>query len=140
MQVTWHILKAAFTYFTFVFATGFALGVIRVLWVLPYVGTRTAELMEMPLMLIAIVLAARWTNRHMLDESESWVRLVVGLSALAITVMVETALAVALRGVSVRDAILNRDPVSGTAYYVVLTIFALLPWLLAKREGRAAHR
>ncbi|GAB4379704.1 MAG: hypothetical protein Kow00121_34360 [Elainellaceae cyanobacterium] len=47
-----NILRAAVLYFTLVFGTGFILGVIRVLWVVPYLGTRWAELLEMPIMLV----------------------------------------------------------------------------------------
>ena len=55
------ILKAGALYFAVVFAVGFALGAIRTLWLVRRVGTRTAELMEMPLMLVVTILAARWT-------------------------------------------------------------------------------
>jgi hypothetical protein len=37
-----------------VFGTGFVLGPIRVLWAVPRLGERVAELMEAPLMLVAI--------------------------------------------------------------------------------------
>jgi hypothetical protein len=55
------ILKAAFLYFAIVFGVGFVLGTIRTIWVVPRVGVRTAELLEMPAMFILIVIAARWT-------------------------------------------------------------------------------
>jgi hypothetical protein len=57
-------LKAAALYFTLVFGTGFVLGPVRVLWAVPRFGIRAAELMEAPLMLMAMVLAARWTVRR----------------------------------------------------------------------------
>ncbi len=46
-------------YFVAVFGVGFILGTIRVLWVAPLVGDRTAELIEAPLMLAAIYFSAR---------------------------------------------------------------------------------
>jgi len=46
------ILKAAATYFALVFGAGFVLGFIRVGWAAPRLGMRTAELMEMPVMLV----------------------------------------------------------------------------------------
>ena len=55
--------KAGLLYFALVFGTGFLLGPIRLLWLVPRFGTRIAELMEMPVMLVVIVLAARWTVR-----------------------------------------------------------------------------
>ena len=54
------ILKAGVLYFALVFGAGFVVGTIRTLWVVPRVGTRTAELMEAPIMLLVTILAARW--------------------------------------------------------------------------------
>ena len=51
-------------YFAVVFGTGFVLGPIRMLWLVPRVGARTAELLEAPVMLVAIVLLARWVVRR----------------------------------------------------------------------------
>jgi hypothetical protein len=31
------------------------------------------------------------------------------------------------------EVLLNKDPVSGTVYYALLGVFALMPWLLARR-------
>src|SRR5208337_4093029 len=55
------LVKAGVLYFALVFGAGFVLGTIRTLWVVPRVGTRTAELMEMPIMLAVTIVAARWT-------------------------------------------------------------------------------
>jgi hypothetical protein len=58
------ILKAGVLYFVVVVVAGFVLGTIRTLWLVPHVGTRMAELMEAPHMLVVTVMAARWTVRH----------------------------------------------------------------------------
>ena len=55
------MVKAGVVYFALVFAVGFVLGAICTLWLVPRVGTRTAELMEMPIMLVVTIGAARWT-------------------------------------------------------------------------------
>ena len=47
------VVKAGVLYFALVFGVGFVLGTIRTLLVVPRVGTRKAELMEMPIMLAA---------------------------------------------------------------------------------------
>ena len=47
-----HILKAGVLYFALVFGTGFMLGPILILWVVPRFGARIAELMEAPIMII----------------------------------------------------------------------------------------
>src|SRR5713101_3522279 len=59
------ILKAALSYFAIVFGTGFVLGTIRVLWIVPHLGVRNAELLEQPLMLLAILLTAKWIVRRL---------------------------------------------------------------------------
>jgi len=52
-------LRAGVLYFAVVFGAGFILGPIRLLWAVPRFGPRIAELMEMPIMLVVIVVAAR---------------------------------------------------------------------------------
>ncbi len=42
----------------------------------------------------------------------------------------EVVLAAALFGKSPIEALFNKDPVSGTAYYLALIVFALMPRLL----------
>jgi hypothetical protein len=129
-----HLLKPTLIYFALVFGTGFFLGTIRVLWVAPRVGDRTAQLIEMPVMLAAIFLAARLTTRSLGDRGAS-ARIAVGLLALGLMLAAEIAVGVALRGESPAGALFSRDPVSGTAYYLALGAFALMPWLLGGSRG-----
>jgi len=132
-----NVFKAAVVYFVIVFGAGFVLGTVRTLFVLPLVGSRTAELLEMPLMLTVIALGARWINRHLTAAATSSTQISVGLVALALVLLAEIAVGVGLRGQSPVESLLNRDPVSGTIYYVMLGVFTLMPWLLARRQ--AAH-
>ncbi len=53
------ILKAAAYYFAAVFGAGFVLGTVRVLWLAPQLGARAAELLETPIMLVVMLVAAR---------------------------------------------------------------------------------
>jgi hypothetical protein len=45
----------------------------------------------------------------------------------------EMAVGIGLRGMTAAEVILNRDPVSGTAYYLSLLLFAAMPWLVSRR-------
>lgn len=121
------LLRPAAVYFALVFGTGFVLGTVRVLRVVPRVGTRTAELVETPVMIAASVLTARWTNRRFAADAGPWARLRIGLLALALLLAAEVALGVVLRGASPAEVLVNRDPVAGTAYYLALVVFAILP-------------
>ncbi|MDE3155325.1 MAG: hypothetical protein KGN76_09485 [Acidobacteriota bacterium] len=134
------LVKAAGLDFIAVFAAGFVLGTIRVLWVIPHLGERTAELVEVPIMLVVIVASARGTDRRFLGTARAGERLLVGVAALVLLLAAEIALAMILRGASVWQALFDRDPVSGTAYYVALAIFAILPWWLGRRANPASGR
>jgi hypothetical protein len=128
--------KPAVLYFALVLGTGFPLGSIRVPFLVPRFGERYAELLEMPIMFMAIVLAARYVVwRFSLPASLS-VRLRVGFSALFMSVVAELLLAALLQGRSVAQYIASRDPVSGSVYLVMLLLFALMPSILARlRSG-----
>ena len=129
------ILKAATLYFALVFGTGFVLGMIRVPFLVPRLGVRVAELIEMPFMCVAIVLAARHVVRRFELASVASTRLPVGLIALGITVIAELSLAVLTQDRSIADYVLSRDPVSGPVYLAMLVLFALMPWILARGRG-----
>jgi hypothetical protein len=127
--------KPAVLYFALVLGTGFVLGTIRVPFLVPRLGERYAELLEMPFMFVAIVLAARYVVRRFdLPESLS-VRLQVGFAALAMSVLAELLLATVLQGRSLVQFIASRDPVSGSVYLVMLLLFALMPSILARMRG-----
>jgi hypothetical protein len=127
------LLKAGLTYFALTFAAGFVLGMIRTLWVVPRFGARTAELLEMPLMLAVTILAARWTVRHLRVPPAVSARLAVGLIALGLLLTAEFTLVLGLRGLTMAQYLASRDPVSGTVYLVMLVLFGLMP-LLVERE------
>jgi hypothetical protein len=132
------VLRAGVLYFALVFAAGFVLGAVRVLWVVPRVGTVAAELIETPLMLLVVVLAARWTVRRMRIPAVLSSRLGIGLLALVLLLSVELTFVLWLRGLSIDDYVASRDPVSGTTYAVMLGVFAAMPLLVARKIHREA--
>lgn len=133
MQIVRKILKAGALYFALVFGAGFALGPIRILWAVPRFGARMAELMETPIMLVVIVVAARWIVRRLALPSTSSNRLGMGCVALALLLVAEFTLVLWLRGMSLSEYFASRDPVSGTVYYVMLGVFALVPLFVVRR-------
>jgi hypothetical protein len=102
----------------------------RVPLLVPRLGERYAELLEMPLMLVVIVLAARHIVRRFQLPAKAAVRLQVGFGALALSVAAELLLALALQSQSLAQYIASRDRVSGTVYLLLLLVFALMPALL----------
>jgi hypothetical protein len=109
------------------------LGPIRILWVVPHFGTRMAELMEMPIMFVVIIVAARWIVRRLAVPSKLFSRLRMGCMALSLLLVAEFTLVLWLRGLSISDYLAGRDPVSGTVYYVLLGVFAIMPLFVARR-------
>lgn len=125
-------LKAALLYFAIVFGVGFVLGTIRTLWIVPRVGTRAAELMETPIMFVVIIMAAQVTIRKFLASAPRTTRLAMGGIALVLMLVAEFGLVLWLRGISIRQYLATRDPISGTAYYLMLAVFAVMPLFASK--------
>jgi hypothetical protein len=92
-----------------------------------------AELMEAPIMLVVTIATARWIVRRLSVPPMASRRLAVGCVALGLMLVAEFTLASWLRGLSLRVCIAGRDPVSGTVYYLMLGLFAILPLLVARR-------
>lgn len=125
--------KAASTYFALTFAAGFVLGMVRVPFVVPRLGERIAELIEMPLMLLVVILSARFVVRRFRLDSTLATRLQVGLIALALLLAVEFSVVLALRGLTIGDYIATRDPIAGSAYAIMLVLFGIMPSLIDRR-------
>jgi hypothetical protein len=124
------IVKAGVLYFALVFGTGFLLGTVRTLWIVPLIGTRIAELMETPIMLVVTIVAARWTVLRLAAPFVPFARLRMGGVALLLLLVAEFGLVLWLRGMSIREYFASRDPVAGTVYYVMLAVFAVMPLLV----------
>ena len=127
------ILKAGVLYFALVFGAGFVLGALRILWAAPRFGTRTAELMETPIMFVVTMVAAWWIVRRLAVRLTLSRRLGMGCIALALLLVAEFTLVLWLRGLSIREYLTSRDPVSGSVYYVMLGVFAIMPLFVSRK-------
>jgi hypothetical protein len=125
------ILKAGALYYALVFGVGFVLGAFRVLWVVPRFGRRTAELMEEPIMVLVIIVAARWVVGRLAVPGRRLARLSMGFIALGLLLVSEFTLVLWVRGLTTRVYIASQDPVSGTVYYALLGLFAIMPVVVA---------
>ena len=129
------LFKAASVYFFCVMGAGTLLGSVRVPFVVPRIGVRAAELLEMPLMLIVIVLSAQLVVRRFGLLAQTRTCAAVGAIALAMAVATELLLVFALQGMTPAQFFSSRDPVSGTVYLVVLALFGLMPALLSRIDA-----
>ena len=129
------MIRASFLYFALVMGAGFLLGSVRVLFVVPHLGERWAELAEMPIMAMVIVVAAGYILRRYPEVQTRGRALVVGFTALALSVSAELVLAVVLQSQSLAEYLASRDKLSGSVYLVLLVAFALMPRLRLSRHS-----
>jgi hypothetical protein len=127
------ILKGGLLYFALVFGAGFALGMIRVLWLVPRVGTRSAEVMEAPVMFVAVIVAARWVVRRVSLPPTMAMRLGVGFIALGFLLATEFTVVLGIRGITINEYFIGRDPVAEGVYVAMLGVFAIMPLLVCRR-------
>ncbi len=128
------ILKAGVVYFLIVFGAGFALAFVRLPVLVPRFGVRTAELLEIPVMLAVIF----WASRRLAHRNISFSRasrLLCGIVAFALLVGAELLVAYAFGVRSPSQYLASRDPVSGSVYLASLVFFALAPALWNSRPG-----
>lgn len=136
MSIRTQTVKAGVAYFALVFGAGFVFGMVRIPFLVPRLGVRTAELLEMPLMGLVIVMAARFIVRRFALPVSAGVRWGTGLVALAVAVGAELMLAMAVQGQSIAELVASRDAVSGPAFLLMLVLFAAMPMLLARAQAR----
>ena len=128
------ILRAAAAYWAVVFALGFVLGTVRVLWLAPLAGLVPATLIELPVMLGASWLASGWLVRRF-AITDSGAALATGGLAFALLMAAECALAVAMMGQTPAQWLVDlRQPhaLIGLAGQVV---FAAMPWWRVRRAA-----
>lgn len=135
------ILKAALVYFVIVFGAGSVLGVIRTLLLVPRLGDRMAELIELPLMLIIIVIAASFIVRRFQLPPSTFYRLGAGVFAFALGLAFEFGVVLKVRGLTLAEYFQTRDPVATVAYYTSLVLLALMPSMVRRNAiGSAQNR
>lgn len=132
-------INAGMTYFALVFGAGFVLGSIRVPFLVPRLGERAAELIEMPFMFVMVWVSARFIIKRFGLPANALPRLGAGLLALGLLVTAEVLLAVTLQDRTLGEYVASRDLVSGIVYLAMLALFAVMPLILA-RVSSASHR
>ena len=126
-------MRAAAVYFALVFGAGFLLGVVRVPLLEPIIGAQPAQLAEMPLMALVIVLAARWVVHRNEGRLSARGCLAAGLLASAGVLVADAVVGIVLRGMTFWQVVAGRDLTVGLAYYTIIAAFALAPWFTARR-------
>lgn len=126
------LLGAIAGYFGMVYGAGFVLGVVRTVWLTPWLGERWAELLEMPVMFCAIIVASQLVVRKIILHCTRQQAAIVGIGALGLLLIAEVLGIWLLRGERVTEFIANRDPLAGGIFLVMLFWFAIAPAALVQ--------
>jgi uncharacterized protein len=133
------ILKAAVVYFAVVFGAGSVFGPIRVMFVVPRLGERVAELLEAPVMLFVIIIAAKWIVRRFQLPPDVGSSLTAGVIAFGLALLFEFGLVLKLRGLTLAEYLEARDTIAAIVYYALLVLFALMPLLVQRGRADRSH-
>ena len=140
------VLTSSAAYFAIVFGAGFVFGMVRVMWLVPTVGVRVAELAELPLMLAVVVFRGTLGPSPLSSRARSIFTAHRRRHGTRAPPPGRTDPWGIVLGLTPKDVFLSRDPVSGTGYYLSLCAFALMPWFLgrfihvARSDVRSGHR
>jgi hypothetical protein len=127
MQIT----RAALAYWGAIFAAGFVLGTMRVLWLVPSLGGTWAMLAELPVMLTASWIAARWLVRRFAIASAGQA-LAMGAMAFALLMASEAGLAVVI-GEGVAAWLAGMASTAGAIGLAGQVVFGVMPVLVRQR-------
>ena len=123
-------LKAGVVYFLLVFAVGWILGPTRELWAVPHFGRMAAMLSEAVIMMIAMIVAARWVIRRLDIPQTLGATIPMGLVAIGLLVPTEIVGIHWVRGRSVRDYLTGFLTAPGVISLVMFLLFAAMPTLV----------
>lgn len=132
------IAKAGASYFAIIFALGFVLGTMRVLWLAPKVGETMAGFIEMPFILGASWLVARWLVRKFAIASAGHA-LAMGGIAFALLMAAELVLGAAAFGMTAREWLASVTRPPGLYGLIGQVVFGLFPWLVVL-SGNSGER
>jgi hypothetical protein len=126
--------KAGLVYFLIVFAAGFVIGPVRILVLEPRLGPVGALLIELPIMIAVMVLAARWALARFRVPARWNAWLTMGALALALQQIGDIAVAIMLRGMTMMDHWRHFTTAEGMMFAASLIIFLLMPGLVGRRN------
>jgi hypothetical protein len=131
------IAAAAALYFAIVFAVGFLLGPVRVLWLEPRVGPILATACEAPFLLAAMVVVARWVPRLVRLPLDRASLLLMGGGALVLQQVADFAVGIGLRDIGPSEQLAQFTTLQGLIYAALLIAFVVMPLLLNRASVRA---
>jgi len=126
-------LKAGLAYFLVVFAFAFAMGVLRVLVLIPRLGEVAAVLLEVPLVVAASWWACRRATAHWQVSAASADRLTMGALAFGLLMALEWVLSVTAFGRTSAQFLQAMATPAGAIGLAAQVAFGLMPLLVRRR-------
>jgi hypothetical protein len=130
MAVIW----AACLYLLMAFAAGFALGMIRALWIAPGIGETAAVFIELPVMVAVCWFACRAAIGWVRPSARAGPRIAMGAAWFVGLQGLEAVTAMVLRGWSMADWAQSLASPAGVAGLAAMMACAAFPWLQARQS------
>lgn len=127
------VLNAGAVYFLVTLGAGIVLEVIRLQVVGLHFSGRIAQMMEIPMHLLAVIIAARWAIDRFALPPFPGIRLGVGLVALVFWVLMEWIIILPFHGLSLDEFLAAQHPVVGTLPIGALGVLTVMPFLVGYR-------
>ena len=126
-------LLAGLTYVAIVFAAGFALGLLRVLWLMPTIGDLAGVALELPLILLFSWFVCGWVIERFRVPPSLRQRALMGAVALVILVLAELGVSIFMTRSVVGDLVHTYLSPAGALALAGQLVFALFPILRLAR-------
>ena len=117
-----------FAYGAAAFLIGFLFGILRELVLIPAFGDRAGHLIEFPLVTGSVAMLGLWAGRRASPPG-----ILIGLGGMAVLVLLESSLALAIMGQTLSEYLAHYEITEGALFPYGLAIMALAP-ILGKRS------
>ena len=101
------------------------------------VHSSSSVLFEAPILLMAMLYAARFVPRRLRLPATAMAHLGMGVGALVLVLLADLGVGLFVRGLSVAAMVANFGTPAGRIYAALLLLFALMPWLVNRRARSA---
>jgi hypothetical protein len=130
------VMKAGTLYFLITVGAEFVLEVVRLQVVALHINERIAEMMEIPNVLLATIIGARWVVDRFTFPPLPGIRLGVGLVALCLVLISEWTVIQTLQSLSVEGHITSQGAAVETIPLGALGVLTVMPFLVGYRWER----
>ena len=127
------VAKAGTIYFLVALGAGLTLEYIRLELIALHFSEWLAEILEIPTVLLATMIGARWAVDRLTLPPLPGVRLGVGLVALGLALIAQFMVVLPIRGLSSTEYLASQDPTSISASIGTLGVLLVMPFLTAYR-------